>query len=66
MAMAHGIDLAAMKHNGKVAMARGMLDAWNKTYAIKYGSNMGTAGIKESIRRNVKTTLGNIRRKEGQ
>jgi hypothetical protein len=37
-AMEHGIDLAGLKFRGKLAMSRGLLDAWNKAYVERYGS----------------------------
>lgn len=61
VAMEAGIDLAGFKYHGKVAMARGLLDAWNQVYLERYGGTYGTAGAKEVIRRNVKTKLGKQR-----
>lgn len=54
-AMDMGIDLAGIKHHGKIAMGRGLLDAWQKEYAERFGSNIGTAGWKETTRRNIKS-----------
>jgi hypothetical protein len=57
-AMAMGLDLTALRgRRGKVAMGRGLLDAWNREYAARYGSAVGTAGVKESCRRDVRTRL---------
>jgi hypothetical protein len=59
-AMDLGIDLPAMKNKrGRVAMGRGLLNAWNKVYAKKYGSTVGTASAFEARRRDVKTKLCN-------
>lgn len=58
-AMDAEIDLAGMKHNGKIAMSRGLLDIWNQEYAKRFGSAYGTAGQKEATRRDVKTKLRN-------
>jgi len=57
IAMTNGIDLAAIKHNCKVAMSRGLLDAWNKAYQEVYGSAYGTAGAKEADRRDIMTSV---------
>lgn len=46
-----GIDLAALKFHGKLAMGRGLLDVWNAVYAKQFGSSFGTAGWKEDKRR---------------
>lgn len=56
-AMDMGIDLAGIKHHGKIAMARSLLDIWNEEYAKRFGSTFGTAGAKETTRRDVKTRL---------
>lgn len=64
VAMDNGIDLPAYKHNGKPAMSRGLLDAWNKAYVEKYGSNYGTSGVREATRRDVKTKLSQRRDNE--
>ncbi len=56
-AMEAGIDLAAIKYKGKMAMSRGLLDMWNTTYKERYGSTFGTSGNKESIRRDIKIKL---------
>ena len=53
-AMENGIDLGGMRHQGKLAMARGLLDVWNQVYQEKYGSNYGTTGQKEASRRDAK------------
>ena len=58
-AMFMGIDLSAIKYHGKIAMSRGMLDAWNKEYVRRFGSNFGTAATKEAQRRDVKTHVRN-------
>lgn len=50
-AMDLGIDLT------KWNMGRGLLDIWNQEYIKRYGSIIGTPGLKESKRRNVKTKL---------
>lgn len=57
IAMDLGIDLTAMKCHGKMAMGRGLLDAWNKEYQARYGSLIGTASNMEAKRRDVKTRL---------
>lgn len=55
-----GIDLPAIKNrHGKVAMGRGLLDAWNKVYTKRFGSTVGTASRMEAIRRDIKTRLCN-------
>jgi len=62
-AMEAGIDLTALKHRGRLAMSRGLLDAWNAAYAARYGSVLGTAGAREVVRRGAKTRLreqGNV------
>ena len=51
------IDLAGIKHNGKMAMARSLLDAWNLCYARRFGAIYGTAGWREDKRRNCKITI---------
>ena len=56
-AMELGIDLPAIKAQGRVAMARSLLDAWNSAYAARHGSTLGTASAREAIRRNVVTRL---------
>lgn len=63
-AMQAGIDLASMKHHGKMAMSRGLLDSWNQTYREAYLSTLGTAGAKEATRRDVKTKLAKERAKD--
>jgi len=57
IAMESGIDIAGWKHNGKLAMGRGLLDAWNSEYQRKFGTTFGTSGAKETVRRDVKTKL---------
>lgn len=49
-----GIDLAGLKHDGRMAMARSLLDIWNVEYAMKFGSAYGTAGWREDRRRKAK------------
>lgn len=56
-AMEAGIDLAGLKHRGRLLMTRGLLDAWNAAYAKRYGSNFGTSGVREAARRDVKGRL---------
>ncbi len=56
-AMDLGIDLMAIRHKGKPAMGRGLIDAWNAAYAERFGSTYGTAGAKEVARRTAKTTI---------
>lgn len=63
-AMDLGIDLPAIKHKGRVAMGRGLLDIWNEQYQIRYGSNVGTVSRHEVVRRTVVTKLANERRQE--
>jgi hypothetical protein len=63
-AMELGIDLTAIRYHGKVMMARGLLDAWNKAYAERYGSAVGTASKMEASRRDVKTRLAERRKQE--
>lgn len=57
VAMDMQFDLTAIIYKGKLVMSRGLLDAWNKEYIRRHGSNIGTAGWKESIRRDVKTRI---------
>lgn len=64
VAMENGIDLTAFKRDGKLLMGRGLLDAWNRVYALQFGSNVGTMGVKESTRRDVKTKLSQRRTEE--
>lgn len=56
-AMEAGIDLAGLKHRGRLLMTRGLLDAWNAAYAKRFGSNFGTSGVREASRRDVKARL---------
>ncbi len=56
-AMDMGIDLAGIRYRGRPAMGRGLLDAWNREYAARFGSTVGTAGEREVKRRGVKTRL---------
>jgi len=57
-AMEVGLDLTAIKNRrGKTAIGRGLLDAWNRIYAERYGSNVGTAGSLEAKRRDVRTRV---------
>jgi len=56
-AMDLGIDLPAIRHNGKVAMGRGLLDIWMDVYAKRFGSNHGTNAWAELKRRGVSTKL---------
>ncbi len=63
VAMNMGFDLTALRaRNGKMAMGRGLLDAWNKEYQIKYGSIVGTAGEHEVKRRGVSTLTASRRK----
>src|SRR5687768_10406601 len=57
-AMDNSIDLTQLTYKGRLAMSRGLLDMWNKTYAEKYGSSFGTVGDREVKRRNIKIQLG--------
>lgn len=58
LAMELGIDLTALKNGrSKVAMGRGLLNAWNKEYQQRFGSTIGTAGEFEVKRRTVVTRL---------
>jgi hypothetical protein len=62
-AMAMGLDLTALRgRRGRVAMGRGLLDAWNAEYVRRYGSAFGTAGVREASRRDVKTRLAELPR----
>jgi hypothetical protein len=54
-AMDLGLDLPAITHNGKMAMARSLIDIWNEEYCKRFGSNIGTSTWKEVIRRNIKS-----------
>lgn len=63
-AMQLGLDLPAIKHKGKIAMGRGLLDAWNQEYEKLFGATYGTAGAKEVKRRNIKTKLAEHRTKD--
>ena len=57
-AMDLGLDLPAIRNRrGKVAMGRGLLDAWNKTYAARHGTTHGTASDLEAKRRDIVTKL---------
>lgn len=56
-AMDMGFDLSAIRYKGKVAMGRGLLDAWNEEYKLRHGSNVGTLGEWETKRRNIVTKL---------
>ena len=66
-----GLDLLKIKKRKnqfggtKPAMGRGLLDMWNEEYARKFGSNLGTAGKAEEIRRKVVSKLCEEKRKEG-
>lgn len=60
-ALSNGIDLAKYKHNGKIAMGRGLLDIWNIRYTERFGGNYGTTGAKEASRRDIKTRLHKAR-----
>jgi hypothetical protein len=51
------IDLTSIKHRGKMAMGRGMLDAWNSVYAERFGGIVGTSGEKELNRRRIVTKI---------
>lgn len=46
-----GIDLTGIKFNGKIVMARSLLDIWNEEYKKRFGDNVGTAGWREDKRR---------------
>lgn len=56
-AMDLGLDLAAIRYRGKVAMGRGLLDVWNVEYSRRFGSNVGTASAREVKRRDIVTKL---------
>lgn len=56
-AMDMSLDLTAIRYYGKVAMGRGLLDAWNLEYQRRFGSIIGTAGEHEVKRRGVSTRL---------
>lgn len=49
-----GFDLTQLKYKGRPAMGRGLLDVWNVVYKERFGTNYGTSGAKEVIRRNIK------------
>ena len=55
-----GLALTSIKHRGKVAMGRGLLDVWRAVYAERFGSDVGTAGDKEARRRNARMLHNNI------
>lgn len=57
LAMSLGIDLTAIKRRGKMAMGRGLLDAWTAAYTREFGSCDGTAAAREQRRRDIKTKL---------
>lgn len=57
LAMSMGIDLLAIKIRNKVAMGRGLLDAWMKAYAEEYGSATYTSTEQEQKRRDIRTKL---------
>lgn len=56
-AMDLSIDLTAIKCRAKMAMGRGLLDAWNLEYQRRFGSVVGTSGEHEVKRRGVSTRL---------
>lgn len=63
-AIENGMDLTKFKHHGKLAMGRGLLDAWNKVYREIFGSTFGTVTEREVMRRDVKTRLSKEKRNE--
>jgi hypothetical protein len=66
IAMELGIDLPSIrnKRTRKYLIGRGLLDAWNKVTATKYGSSYGTQSEWEAKRRDVKTRLAKKRKED--
>lgn len=53
-AMDMSFDLTGIKHKGKPAISRSLLDAWNIVYKERFGTTFGTAAEKEVKRRDIK------------
>ena len=64
VAMALGMDLTAItdRHGRKCRMGRVLLDAWQKVYAARYDSTIGTLASKEVVRCGIKTVLAERRK----